>query len=153
MLKTRRSSQPQPPLFLIPHIPPPPHTSRSRRSSDRTKYGLLEKKKDYVERARDFHKKEATIQRLRTKAAERNPDEFYFAMERARTKDGVHDGSLTRANKYSQDELRLMKTQDVKYIALKAQQEAKVGGAATKLCPQDILLCAPFSCSPGGCAR
>lgn len=30
------------------------------------------------------------------------------------------------ANKFSQDELRLMKTQDVKYIELKAQQEAKV---------------------------
>jgi len=30
------------------------------------------------------------------------------------------------ANKYSQVELRLMKTQDIKYIALKAQTEAKV---------------------------
>jgi hypothetical protein len=27
---------------------------------------------------------------LRNKAALRNPDEFYFAMEKARTKDGVH---------------------------------------------------------------
>jgi hypothetical protein len=27
----------------------------------RTKYGLLEKRKDYLERARDFHRKEKTI--------------------------------------------------------------------------------------------
>lgn len=31
-------------------------------------------------------------QRLKRKAEERNPDEFYFAMEKARTKGGVHDG-------------------------------------------------------------
>lgn len=30
-------------------------------------------------------------------------------------------------NKYTQEELRLMKTQDIKYIDLKAQAEAKVG--------------------------
>lgn len=59
---------------------------------DRQKYGLLEKKKDYLERARDFHKKERTIQKLKVKASERNPDEFYFAMENAKTKDGIHDG-------------------------------------------------------------
>lgn len=31
-------------------------------------------------------------QSLRQKAAFRNPDEFYFAMEKARTRDGVHVG-------------------------------------------------------------
>jgi len=56
----------------------------------RRKYGLLEKKKDYVLRAKDFHRKEKTIKSLRKKAEERNPDEFYFAMEKARTKGGVH---------------------------------------------------------------
>ena len=32
------------------------------------------------------------VQTLKRKAEERNPDEFYFAMENARTKNGVHDG-------------------------------------------------------------
>ncbi len=36
-------------------------------------------------------------QTLRRKAEERNPDEFYFAMEKARTKDGVHDGRWVHA--------------------------------------------------------
>ena len=32
----------------------------------------------------------ARAQNLKRKAEERNPDEFYFAMEKARTKGGVH---------------------------------------------------------------
>jgi hypothetical protein len=68
----------------------------------------------------------SVLQQLRRKAEERNPDEFYFGMEKARTADGVHVQRSTEANKYSQDELRLMKTQDVNYLTLKAQAESKV---------------------------
>ncbi|KIZ01067.1 putative U3 small nucleolar RNA-associatedprotein 11 [Monoraphidium neglectum] len=91
----------------------------------RSKFGLLEKKKDYKERARDFHRKEKAIKALQRKAEERNPDEFYFAMESARTKDGVHVTPTAEANKYSQSELALMKTQDVAYLRAKATAEAK----------------------------
>ena len=100
------------------------HKERSQ-PGDRRKFGLLEKKKDYVLRARDFHKKEDAIKALKTKAAYRNPDEFYFGMERSRTKDGVHVGRADESNKYTAEELALMKTQDVKYVALKASVEAK----------------------------
>lgn len=86
---------------------------------------MLEKKQDYLERARDFHKKDKTLQVLRRKAEERNPDEFYFAMQNAKTKDGVHVVNSAQANKYSQAELRLMKTQDAAYVRLKAQADAK----------------------------
>ncbi|KAK9810612.1 hypothetical protein WJX73_004489 [Symbiochloris irregularis] len=91
----------------------------------RRRFGLLEKKKDYRQRADDYHRKEKTIQTLRRKADERNPDEFYFAMHNQRTKDGVHIASSTEPNKYTQEELRLMKTQDQGYVTLKAQVDAK----------------------------
>ena len=100
------------------------HKERSQ-PGDRRKFGLLEKKKDYRLRAKDFHKKEDAIKQLKTKAAYRNPDEFYFGMERSKTKDGVHLARGDESNKYTADELALMKTQDVKYVALKAQIEAK----------------------------
>lgn len=51
----------------------------------RSKLGLLEKKKDYVLRARNYHSKQNTLRRLREKAATRNKDEFYFAMTNQRT--------------------------------------------------------------------
>ena len=47
-------------------------------------------------------------------------------MEKARTKDGVHQASSTEANKYTQEELRLMKTQDEKYVRLKSRVEEEV---------------------------
>ncbi|PRW61182.1 U3 small nucleolar RNA-associated 11 [Chlorella sorokiniana] len=100
------------------------HAERAQPAA-RRRLGLLEKKKDYLLRAKDFHKKEATLKQLRRKAEERNPDEFYFAMENARTEGGVHVARSTEANKYSQEELRLMKTQDVGYLTLKSQAEAK----------------------------
>lgn len=37
-------------------------------------------------RARDFQRKQGTLKQLRHKAAMRNPDEFYFAMQTSKTK-------------------------------------------------------------------
>jgi hypothetical protein len=48
--------------------------------ASRERFGLLEKHKDYVLRAKDYHKKQDRIRNLREKAALRNPDEFYFRM-------------------------------------------------------------------------
>jgi hypothetical protein len=75
-----------------------------------------------------------STQQLRRKAEERNPDEFYFGMETARTAGGVHIQRSTEANKYSQEELRLMRTQDVGYLTLKAQAEAKVRARRAARC-------------------
>ena len=60
------------------------HKERSQ-LSHRTRLGILEKHKDYVLRARDYHSKQDRINRLREKAATRNKDEFYFSMTRERT--------------------------------------------------------------------
>ena len=42
----------------------------------------------------------------------------------------------TEANKYTQEELRLMKTQDVGYVSLKAQMEGKV---SKHECSEEVL--------------
>lgn len=46
----------------------------------RKKMGFLEKRKDYLLRARDYQKKKKAVKILREKAYLKNPDEFYFKM-------------------------------------------------------------------------
>lgn len=65
------------------------HKERSQPGA-RKKFGLLEKHKDYIERSRDFHKKQDYIKTLKKKAEDRNPDEFYFKMHNAKVTNGVH---------------------------------------------------------------
>ena len=50
----------------------------------RAKLGMLEKHKDYVQRARDFHRKEDELRKMQEKASFKNPDEFYFNMVRTK---------------------------------------------------------------------
>ncbi|XP_021891488.1 LOW QUALITY PROTEIN: probable U3 small nucleolar RNA-associated protein 11 [Carica papaya] len=104
-------------------IPRRAHKERAQPQS-RKKFGLLEKHKDYVVRAKSFHRKEETLRKLREKAAFRNPDEFYFKMIKTKTVNGVHRPE-NQANRYTQEELMLMKTQDVGYVTQKLQSEKK----------------------------
>uniref|UniRef100_A0A5B7BR76 U3 small nucleolar RNA-associated protein 11 n=1 Tax=Davidia involucrata TaxID=16924 RepID=A0A5B7BR76_DAVIN len=99
------------------------HKERAQPHS-RKKFGLLEKHKDYVVRAQTYHKKEEALQKLKEKATFRNPDEFYFKMIKTKTVDGVHKLE-SQANKYTQEELLLMKTQDIGYVLQKVQSEKK----------------------------
>ena len=97
----------------------------------RAKFGLLEKHKDYVERATDFKKKRAAIKTLKKKAAERNPDEFYFAMNTSGVVKGVHQSHAGRGKTIDTATVRLLKTQDMGYIVHKKsvddQKAAKLG--------------------------
>ncbi|KAH7665024.1 Small-subunit processome Utp11 protein [Dioscorea alata] len=90
---------------------------------NRKKFGILEKHKDYVVRAKSFHQKEETLKKLREKAAFKNPDEFSFAMINSRMVDGVHRPKSE--TKYTQEELMVMKTQDIGYVLQKLQSEKK----------------------------
>merc|ERR1712019_134077 len=97
---------------------------RERSQLDKRKHlGLLEKKKDYVTRARDFHKKEKVIKKLQQKARDKNPDEFYYRMITEKTKEGVH--TVQKQTKYTGDQMKLMKTQDMNYVTLKKTIESK----------------------------
>ena len=63
--------------------------------SERSEFGLLEKKKDYKLRAKDYNDKKATLKKLRKKALNKNPDEFYFHMVNSKTEGGVHKEKKT----------------------------------------------------------
>ncbi|KAK7064035.1 small-subunit processome [Favolaschia claudopus] len=90
------------------------HKERSQ-LANRARLGILEKHKDYVKRARDYHSKQDRLTRLRQKAADRNKDEFYFSMSRQTSKGGVHVAD--RGNvALPQDIVKVLKTQDENYV-------------------------------------
>ncbi|KAK4152225.1 small-subunit processome [Chaetomidium leptoderma] len=101
---------------------------------ERQRLGLLEKKKDYQKRAKDYNKKKAVLKSLRQKAADRNEDEFYYGMmsrkgpgaslTRGKAYTGNVDGD--RGNKAMDvDTVRLLKTQDLGYIRTMRNVAAK----------------------------
>jgi U3 small nucleolar RNA-associated protein 11 len=89
--------------------------------TSRRSLGLLEKKKDYRLRAKNFHQKQSTLKKLKVKASLRNPDEFYFAMVNKKTKNGIHQDLAN--NTVSDDVLRLYRTQNVGFIDSKLVHE------------------------------
>jgi len=91
---------------------------------ERSKWGLLEKHKDYALRARDHNEKRKRLKILREKAADRNPDEFHFGMMRSKTVDGKRVGD--RGNKaLSLETAKLLKTQDAGYLRTMLQVTRK----------------------------
>ncbi|KAF7793402.1 hypothetical protein EIP86_004514 [Pleurotus ostreatoroseus] len=93
------------------------HKERSQ-LAHRSRLGILEKHKDYVLRARDYHSKQDRLTRLRQKAADRNKDEFYFGMTGQRTVGGVH--VQDRGNEsLPVDIVKVLKSQDENYIRTK----------------------------------
>lgn len=89
------------------------HKERAQPLS-RSKWGLLEKHKDYSLRAKDHSEKRQRLKILREKAADRNPDEFHFGMMSARAKDGRKIGKENKG--LSQEVVQLLKTQDLAYL-------------------------------------
>ncbi|XP_026173041.1 putative U3 small nucleolar RNA-associated protein 11 [Mastacembelus armatus] len=106
--------------------------SRQRNHQERSQpgfrkhLGLLEKKKDYKLRADDYHKKQNTLAALRKKALDKNPDEFYFKMISSQLQDGVHVAKKAKEEvEVTEEQKKVMRTQDIKYIEMKRVAEAK----------------------------
>ena len=96
----------------------------------RSHLGFLEKKKDYKVRAQEFHKKEDRLNKMKTTAAMRNPDEFYFGMKNAQIQEGQHKKTKQAKQRefdetIGMDTIRIMKDQDLSYIRMQKQRDAK----------------------------
>jgi len=84
--------------------------------------GYLEKHKDFVKRAKDFHRKEDAIKKLHQKAYFKNPDEFAFAM----LSNNNEKGRVSKKkDQLSVDEMKLLDSQDAKYIGMREQIDKK----------------------------
>ncbi|EPS41820.1 hypothetical protein H072_4232 [Dactylellina haptotyla CBS 200.50] len=101
------------------------HKERSQISS-RLRFGHLEKHRDYALRAQDYNSKKKRLKILKTKAAERNPDEFYFGMVNAKTRDGgVFVKDRAGAGAMEMDAVRGLKTQDKGYLRVMGDVERR----------------------------
>ncbi|KAI7617301.1 hypothetical protein KC346_g5561 [Hortaea werneckii] len=100
---------------------------------ERSKWGLLEKHKDYSKRAADHNLKKRKLKALQQKASERNEDEFYFGMVNSETKAGIKQGKRGEENSggsggrsLPEAVVKLMKTQDVGYLGLVVQRTRRL---------------------------
>lgn len=89
----------------------------------RQKLGILEKHKDYKLRAKDYHRKQDEIDRLKKVASFKNPDEFYHKMKSTSTIDGVH--ATKRDNTKDQDTITQWKLQDSAWLQMKLAQTSQ----------------------------
>ena len=110
-------------------IPRRAHKERAQPAGRVARHGLLEKKKDWKLRAKNYHKKQANLKILREKAAFRNPDEFYFGMISSKgTKRGrerrVQDAKdAIPIEQRTKDERLLAETTDQGYVSVKSGLE------------------------------
>ncbi|KAK3551321.1 hypothetical protein QTP70_014999 [Hemibagrus guttatus] len=99
------------------------HKERSQ-PGFRKHLGLLEKKKDYKLRADDYHRKQKTLNALRKKAMDKNPDEFYYKMINTQLKDGKHL-IKPKEEEMTEEQKKVMRTQDIGYVEMKRVAESK----------------------------
>lgn len=80
--------------------------------------GLLEKKKDYILRARNRERNEKELKELQRAVELRNPDEFYFSMI-TDAKKKKPETKTKSFRSFSKEQKMLLQTQDISYVEMK----------------------------------
>jgi len=106
--------------------------THKERSQPRNRYhlGPIEHHKDYVKRAKHYHKRQDQLSFLRQKVYTRNPDEFYFGMCKSELVEGKYrkDPKLLQEDlkdTLGPDAVKIMKSQDLKYVQMQTNIDCK----------------------------
>ncbi|VDK58457.1 unnamed protein product [Anisakis simplex] len=101
------------------------HRERSQPEA-RAQLGHLEKRKDYLQRAKDYNVKKEKLRKLKRAALDKNPDEFHFHMVRSRIEDdGVHHELTPEADEDTKLQKKLSSVKDLKYVRHRLNVENK----------------------------
>ncbi|VDM27597.1 unnamed protein product [Toxocara canis] len=103
-----------------------------RRPEARAHLGHLEKRKDYLQRAKDYNEKKEKLRKLKREALDRNPDEFHFHMVRSRiAEDGMHHELTPEPDEDTKLQKKLADVKDLKYVRHRLNIENKVAISLT----------------------
>ena len=84
----------------------------------RAHLGILEKKKDFLKRARVYHKHQRQLDSLRREAELRNPNEFYFSMI-TDMKEKPQEYRTKPKEGFTKEQRLLLETRDMNYVMSK----------------------------------
>ncbi|XP_014271942.1 probable U3 small nucleolar RNA-associated protein 11 [Halyomorpha halys] len=91
----------------------------------RCRLGLLEKHKDYVKRATDYHKKEKIIKKLKIKALDRNPNEYYHHMVNSELRNHGHTEKRKPPSDHTVEQKLVLEHKNLNYVDMKLNMEKK----------------------------
>ncbi|CAI4231165.1 unnamed protein product [Auanema sp. JU1783] len=101
------------------------HRERSM-PEKRARFGILEKKKDYQLRSKDYNEKRAAIKKLKIQALDKNPDEFHHHMLNSEVKNNLHYDKKTETEEAaSKVQKMLSDVKDLDYVKYKLTAEKK----------------------------
>ena len=92
--------------------------------SARAHLGILEKKKDFIQRSKKEHKREKVLNSLKRQAELKNPNEFYFSMI-TDMKEKPEEFRTKSRDDFTKEQRLLLETRDMPYVMSKIVSQKK----------------------------